>query len=333
METWMVYGPFSLADCNDAELNYNAWYETESNYDYFSVFASTDGEAFWGLEYSGNSNGWVSRSFDLTDVYTLGNLVGTNNVWIAFKFQSDASYTYEGAYVDNVNLRKNYIAPDIYASPNLYSVSVTNSIDENNDNYYESFSFMLDVDANSPAMRDVVRAEDCYVDVIRTDNNQIICTGGPFHFTGMLTSDNAYVGPISMQEWNDNVDFEFSVVVHNSLGSDSENISVALQGLYTPNVEDVNPSYTTNLRNYPNPFNPETTISFTLKQQEKVTLEVFNMRGQSINKLVSEELTSGTHSVVWKGNDKEGKKVASGVYFYRLITPTISLAERMLLMK
>jgi hypothetical protein len=266
-------------------------------------------------------------------VYTLGNLVGTNNVWIAFKFQSDASYTYEGAYVDNVNLRKNYIAPDIYASPNLYSVSVTNSIDENNDNYYESFSFMLDVDANSPAMRDVVRAEDCYVDVIRTDNNQIICTGGPFHFTGMLTSDNAYVGPISMQEWNDNVDFEFSVVVHNSLGSDSENISVALQGLYTPNVEDVNPSYTTNLRNYPNPFNPETTISFTLKQQEKVTLEVFNMRGQSINKLVSEELTSGTHSVVWKGNDKEGKKVASGVYFYRLITPTISLAERMLLMK
>ncbi|MBN2830250.1 MAG: T9SS type A sorting domain-containing protein [Candidatus Cloacimonetes bacterium] len=333
METWMVYGPFSLADCNDAELNYRVWYETESNYDYFKVYASTDGQSYWGLEYSGNSNGWQNHSFDLTDVYTLGNVIGKNNVWIAFEFESDSSITYEGVYVDNVDLRKNYIAPDIFAAPSIYSIAVVNGVDMNEDNFYESFWLQLDVDAVTPTLRDVVRAEECFVEVIRTDNDQIVCTGGPFHFTGMLTSDNAYVGPISMQEWNDNSYFEFEVVVTNNLGTSSQNISVPLQGLYTPNADDVNQAYFTSLKNYPNPFNPETTISFTLKQREHVTLEIFNAKGQLVNKLVSETLNAGTHSLVWKGNDKDGKKAASGVYFYRLTTPTISSAERMLLMK
>ncbi len=333
MNTWMVYGPFSLADCSDAELNYNVWYDTESNYDYFKVYASTDGQAYWGLHYDGQSNGWESHSFDLTDVYEIGDVTGLNNVWIAFAFTSDVSNTAQGAYIDNVNLTRNYINPDVYGSPSIYNSYVSNGIDANEDGYYESLNLMVDVDAQNPSLRDVVRAQDCYINVYNNATDEMICSGGPFHFTGSSTSDNAIVGPISMQEWDDNDNFVLRVEVYNDLGSDSDTESIALQGLYTPNADDVNPAYVVNLSNYPNPFNPTTTISFSLKQRENATLEIFNMRGQSINKLVSEELNEGSHNVVWNGNDQKGNPVASGVYFYRLTTPTVSQAQRMLLMK
>ncbi len=333
METWMVYGPFSLADCADAELNYNVWYHTESDYDYFKVYASINGSSYWGYRYDGQSNGWESKSFDLTDVYEIGNVTGKNNVWIAFVFTSDLSNTYEGAYIDNINLTRNYVAPDAYVSPVMFNSYIADEIDSNQDGYYESLNLLVDVDAQSPSLKDVIRAQDCTINVYNHATDEMICSGGPFHFTGSSTEDNAIVGPITMQEWDDNDEFVLRVEVSNEFGSDTKTQVVSLQGLYTPNADNVNQVIKTDLNNYPNPFNPETTISFTLKKRERATLEIFNMRGQSINRLISEELSVGSHHVVWDGNDSNGKSVATGVYFYRLITPTMSQAKRMLLMK
>ncbi|MBD3402088.1 M6 family metalloprotease domain-containing protein [candidate division GN15 bacterium] len=71
-------------------------------------------------------------------------------------------------------------------------------------------------------------------------------------------------------------------------------------------------------QNYPNPFNPSTVITFTLSQQADVTLEVFNVLGQSVATLVDDELSAGEHSVSWDGLSNTGTEVASGVFFYRL---------------
>jgi C1A family cysteine protease len=72
-------------------------------------------------------------------------------------------------------------------------------------------------------------------------------------------------------------------------------------------------------QNYPNPFNPSTTIEYTLPQQARVHLAVYNLRGQSVKTLVTEEQSVGVYTVPWRGEDDSGASVSSGVYFYRLL--------------
>lgn len=106
-KSWMIYGPFSLVGATAGDLRFNLWLNTESNYDYVARYASIDGTNFYGAATSGNSNGWIDRVLDLTNVYILGNLMGQPNVWVALYFYSDSSINYpEGAYVDNIVLRK-----------------------------------------------------------------------------------------------------------------------------------------------------------------------------------------------------------------------------------
>lgn len=73
-------------------------------------------------------------------------------------------------------------------------------------------------------------------------------------------------------------------------------------------------------QNYPNPFNPSTTINFSLLQPCGVELSIYNVKGQKIKQLVSEQLSASQHSVVWNGDDENSKNVGSGVYFYKLET-------------
>ncbi|MCK4653211.1 MAG: T9SS type A sorting domain-containing protein, partial [Candidatus Cloacimonetes bacterium] len=70
--------------------------------------------------------------------------------------------------------------------------------------------------------------------------------------------------------------------------------------------------------NYPNPFNPETNISFSLKADSKVVLEIFNIKGQKIRTLVNNNMNAGFYNVVWNGKDNNNRNVASGIYFYKM---------------
>jgi poly-gamma-glutamate capsule biosynthesis protein CapA/YwtB (metallophosphatase superfamily) len=87
------------------------------------------------------------------------------------------------------------------------------------------------------------------------------------------------------------------------------------------------------LSNYPNPFNPETTISFNLGQETDLELSLYNIKGQKVNTLVKEYLDRGRHSFVWKGTDKENNPVSSGVYFYRIKTSDSSITRKIILIK
>ncbi|MCB5268856.1 MAG: C25 family cysteine peptidase [Candidatus Cloacimonadaceae bacterium] len=85
--------------------------------------------------------------------------------------------------------------------------------------------------------------------------------------------------------------------------------------------------------NYPNPFNPETNISFNLPISSPARLEIFNLKGQRVRKLVDSELPAGTSIVTWNGKDDNGREVSSGVYFYRLSTDDKVISRKMMLMK
>lgn len=85
--------------------------------------------------------------------------------------------------------------------------------------------------------------------------------------------------------------------------------------------------------NYPNPFNPSTTISFSLPMNGEVKLDVFNLKGQRVRRLIDSSLTCGEHSIVFNGLDDHGRPVASGIYFYRLQSHGKTITRKMMLMK
>ncbi|RKX28927.1 MAG: hypothetical protein DRP47_03030 [Candidatus Zixiibacteriota bacterium] len=86
-------------------------------------------------------------------------------------------------------------------------------------------------------------------------------------------------------------------------------------------------------QNYPNPFNPSTTIDFTISISGKVTLEIFNLIGQKVRTLLDETTETGPHSVIWDGTNEYGKEVASGVYFYRIVSEEFSQTKKMTLLQ
>ena len=88
------------------------------------------------------------------------------------------------------------------------------------------------------------------------------------------------------------------------------------------------------MSNYPNPFNPSTTIKFTIDNAEKNTeLIIYNIKGQKVKQLVSSKLSADHHSVIWNGEDYNDKPVSSGVYFYRLKSGKYTSTKKMILLR
>ncbi len=87
-------------------------------------------------------------------------------------------------------------------------------------------------------------------------------------------------------------------------------------------------------QNYPNPFNPETTIEFSLKMREHVTLTIFNTLGQQVRTLTNKSLGVGSYRVIWDGADNANQQVASGMYFYKLqVGDSFVQTKKMILLK
>ena len=84
---------------------------------------------------------------------------------------------------------------------------------------------------------------------------------------------------------------------------------------------------------YPNPFNPQTLISFDMPAAGNARLEIYSLAGKRVATLVSGEVGAGRHEEVWYGRDDAGRPVPSGVYFYRLETREFSDSKRMVLLK
>ena len=86
-------------------------------------------------------------------------------------------------------------------------------------------------------------------------------------------------------------------------------------------------------QNWPNPFNPETEISYCLNEACDVTLEIYNIKGQKVACLINAYQEAGIYTVRWDGTDESGNKSASGVYLYRLTAGNSSESKKMILMK
>ena len=85
--------------------------------------------------------------------------------------------------------------------------------------------------------------------------------------------------------------------------------------------------------NFPNPFNPTTTIKFALHEDSKIKLEIFNIKGQKVKTLTEGRQPAGYHTIIWNGKDDSNKPVSSGMYFYKMKAGKYTTTKKMILMK
>jgi hypothetical protein len=86
-------------------------------------------------------------------------------------------------------------------------------------------------------------------------------------------------------------------------------------------------------QNYPNPFNPTTTINYSIPNSENVKLTVYNMLGQDVAELVNEKQQAGKYNVTWDATDKNGMRMSTGVYFFRIEAGSFVKVNKMILLK
>jgi hypothetical protein len=87
------------------------------------------------------------------------------------------------------------------------------------------------------------------------------------------------------------------------------------------------------ISNYPNPFNPSTTIQFKLAEESEVSMEIYNIKGQKVKTLTNEFLLIGKHERIWDGKDENKQSVSSGIYFCKLRSSKYSAYRKMILLK
>jgi hypothetical protein len=131
-----------------------------------------------------------------------------------------------------------------------------------------------------------------------------------------------------LREFEDNARFEIAdgLVVD---PSDLTNQVVVLGALDIQST----PTEFALLQNFPNPFNPETTIKYNLAEGADVRLRIYNIVGQVVRTLVAERQSAGRYQVRWEGTDDRGMTVSSGIYFYQISTGKFQDVKRLMLLK
>ncbi|HOF59074.1 MAG TPA: C25 family cysteine peptidase [Candidatus Cloacimonadota bacterium] len=151
---------------------------------------------------------------------------------------------------------------------------------------------------------------------------------GPFEMI-QQTTDTIYNDHLTL---TGNYKYLVTAIYFNVEGCPSDTLSFAYP--YVSEDDPVSPALVTKLHgNYPNPFNPSTTISFDLAKNTKVKLSVYNLRGQLVKTLASGELAAGRHQLIWNGTDSRNRSVASGVYLFRLDAGNYRSTRKMMLIK
>ncbi|MBN1995901.1 hypothetical protein JW935_00015 [candidate division KSB1 bacterium] len=106
MESQIIFGPFNLGDATHCLMKFYFYLESEMTSDWFYFGASNDGENFGQMLYSGHSNGWREDLLNIGNVPELGDLTGSDSVWVIFGFVSDSTGLDKGVYVDDIKLYK-----------------------------------------------------------------------------------------------------------------------------------------------------------------------------------------------------------------------------------
>ena len=112
-----------------------------------------------------------------------------------------------------------------------------------------------------------------------------------------------------------------------------DNVDMIVTTLTAEEEDIITPKEFALLGNYPNPFNPVTTLRFDLDYRSKVNISVYNILGNEVITLQNGELNAGRHSIQWNASNSFGQRVPSGLYLYKVVSDNRVLTGKMLLMK
>jgi len=154
--------------------------------------------------------------------------------------------------------------------------------------------------------------------------------GFKLYINGYLFIDNIQNSPFSIElALYGTYEIYLTAVYENGESEPSNTIIIN----YTT-VNDVVSSLDENVKIYPNPFNPVTSIDFNiLKENEEVSLNIYNIRGQRVKTILNNTLGKGLHSYKWNGTDQNNRQVSAGVFLYELRRGNLLSTGKLILLK
>ncbi len=292
---------------SDSEISFYYKVSSENNYDFLRFFINDEEMEHWSGDVA-----WTQATYN----------VPAGETTFKWQFTKDGSVSggEDCAWIDQI------IFPAIGGDPTpIFGINVTElNFDTINVNETETQEFIISNMGDADLTGNIETPQGF---TARLDNK----TAGRNSINYSVPANSnitVYIDfqPTEEQEYSGNI-----AITSNDPNNPTANITV--NGT-TPNGPNSNiPKFTSLKGNYPNPFNPETAIHFGLKSNEKVSLIIYNIKGQMIRTLINKEMRAGNHSVVWNGKNNSNKTVGSGVYFYKFSAGKYHKIQKMLLLK
>lgn len=322
--TWKTFGVLDLAGTDYGNFVSNMAIDPNyPNIIYVSMY-SPGVEIVWRSIDSGVT--WMNISYNLPRMGSVGLKVNphTGELFIG---SASGTWLLPPPYrSENMIYSKNYTRKYYYAPPAAYTGKIN---DLNGTEPMDNYIVRMYDSSGQTKLGEGITKNGYYFVVVETDDQTTAETEGIADNSSIMLKMT--VDGTEYQLYTDTLGTQTSIL-HES-GTNKE-IDVYIKDIIL-GVEDEKqiPMQYALENNYPNPFNPETTIKYRIPKTTKVSIDIYNVTGQKIRTIVSEEKQPGTYSVKWDGRNDFGRKVSSGIYLYRLQADNFIDTKKMILLK
>ena len=180
--------------------------------------------------------------------------------------------------------------------------------------------------------------EDVSVRIEPADSNTIFVSGESYSLvedmaTGGIGTTLSYLALLTAEDCVEGTPLYFNITIYNENVAFWEDTGVLLGYVGIDDDRSQLPDDFYLQQNYPNPFNPSTTLSYALPEVSQVSINVYDVRGQFVRRMVAEEQPGGYYDITWNGLDDSGNQVSAGMYFCKLNTGGFNKTVKMIYLK
>lgn len=323
--------PVDLSDAVRVFLEFWTKWDIEASYDFAQVLVSTNGSSWTPLAgqhttagsgqgvqqlnepgYDGSRSDWVREHIDLT------TYAGSPQLYLRFNLKADGGVEKDGWYIDDLSL----LVFESDPVPVFGISTITLDFDSVATQTADTLALVISNTGNADLWITPVASLDNPFSVVDTAAF-VVAPGNNQNF-------EVTFAPVLAGVFTDTLILFTNDPIYPSVAITTQGIATTLTGI------DGNAAIPIKFAlepNFPNPFNPTTSIQYSVGKSARIELRVFDILGQEIRTLVNEIKNPGTYEVVWDGKNNAGRQVPSGVYFYRLQTAQFTQTRKMLFVK
>ena len=217
-------------------------------------------------------------------------------------------------------------------NPNGVEINIHSDVDV----YGVQFDLSYDADKLSLDKEDIVSLVDVvsvYAKVIEPGAARVIMFSMQGDKVMDSSDDLSSIIDIEFESTNNFSNGETTVSLSNLILAGANGIAIEAESNSNYELNVGLPTETSLEKNYPNPFNPSTSIPFQLKEAGFVSLKVYDMSGSLVKTLAADYRDAGSYEVIWNGLNNDGQKVASGQYLLQMSAPNYNNTQQMTFLK